>query len=86
MSGPIVTWPGGIGNPIGERIPTSDAPTRMQGGLGDTQVIPGYFGGRRSSTRRNRRNRKQTRKNRKSRKHRGSSRRSRNRRLCGWSR
>jgi hypothetical protein len=45
MQAPTVTWPGGIGNPAGEKIVTS--------------------GGRRRSTRRNRKNRKQTRKNRK---------------------
>jgi hypothetical protein len=44
MQAPIVTWPGGIGNPADEKIVTS--------------------GGKRRSTRRNRKNRKQTRKNR----------------------
>ncbi len=73
----VVTWPGGIGNPVGERIPTSDI-AQTRGGVGDTQVIPGMYGGKRRGTRRNR---KQTRKNRKNRKYRGSTRRSR--RLCG---
>lgn len=73
----VVTWPGGIGNPVGERIPTSDI-AQTRGGVGDTQVIPGMYGGKRRGTRRNRKNRKQTRKNRKNRKHRGST-----RRLCG---
>ena len=49
MQAPIVTWPGGIGNPADEKIVTS-------GGK--------RSGGKRRSTRRNRKNRKQTRKNR----------------------
>jgi hypothetical protein len=58
MQAPTVTWPGGIGNPAGEKIVTS--------------------GGRRRSTRRNRKNRKQTRKNRSCRRNRaGCTRRNR---------
>jgi hypothetical protein len=79
----VVSWPGGIGNPVGERIPTSDI-AQTRGGVGDTKVIPGFTGGKRK-TRRNRKNRKQTRKNRKNRKQRASTRRSRGRRLCGVS-
>lgn len=75
----VVTWPGGIGNPVGERIPTSDI-AQTRGGVADTKVIPGLMGGKRK-TRRNRKNRKQTRKNRKNRKLRASTR--RERRLCG---
>ncbi len=77
----VVTWPGGIGNPVGERIPTSDI-AQTRGGVGDTKVIPGLYGGKRN-TRRNRKNRKQTRKNRKNRRLRASTRRGVNRRLCG---
>lgn len=74
MSSLTVTWPGGIGNPVGERIPTSDQNYR-HGGVGDVKAIQG---GRRrkSSTRRNRKNRKNTRKNRAARKYRASTRRS----------
>ncbi len=53
MQAPIVTWPGGIGNPAGEKIVTSG-------------------GRRRSTTRRNGKNRKQTRKNRSCRRNRGA--------------
>ena len=73
MSSLTVTWPGGIGNPVGERIPTTDQ-TYRSGGVGDVQAIQGGRR-RRNRTRRNR-NRKQTRKNRKARKNRASTRRS----------
>ena len=84
----VVTWPGGIGNPVGERIPTSDI-AQTRGGVADTKVIPGLSGGKRRGKRSGskkssrkgsctRKNRKQTRKNRKNRKNRAST-----RRLCG---
>ncbi len=76
MSNLTVTWPGGIGNPVGERIPTSDIPVPRMGGIGDLGAIQRGAGRRRRSTRRaNRKNRKQTRKNRTARRNRASTRR-----------
>lgn len=84
MSNLTVTWPGGIGNPVGERIPISDVPVPRMGGIGDLGAIQRGAGRRRSTRRANRKNRKQTRKNTVARRNRASTRRRASRRTCRY--